>query len=165
MAEAIHTRPFELSPSEYSATMTEVLRKRMVWFDVLAGVLVVVLAKFVVHLEDPLSYVLFPFPIIIGFFRVPFRVRKMADSPTSKRPIGRVTFHVDAEGVLYSSPTAEPVILKWDELRAVKLIGGNYVIDGGFDEFLVHPSAFATVADERAFQTMTKARVKRVGGF
>jgi hypothetical protein len=165
MPEAIHTRPFELAPSEYSATMVQLLRQRMVWFDIFAGILVVVVAKFVIRLQDPLSYFLFPFPIIIGFFRMPFRVRKMAESPNSKRPVGRVTFHVDEEGVLYSSPTAEPVILKWDELRSVRLIGGNYVIDGGFDEFLVHPSAFATAADERAFQSMTKARVKRTGGF
>lgn len=89
----------------------------------------------------------------------------MAEAPTSKRPIGRITFHVDQEGIVYSSPTAEPAILKWDELRSVRLIGGNYVIDGGFDEFLVHPSAFASAADERTFQTMSKAHVKRTGGF
>lgn len=165
MPEAIHTRPFELAPSEYSATMITLLRRRMIGFDVLAGVLVVLVAKLIIRLEDPLAYLLFPFPMIIGFFRMPFRVRKMAEGPNSKRPVGRATFYVNEEEVLYSSPTAEPAILKWDELRSIRLIGGNYVIDGGFDEFLVHPSAFATAADERAFQAMAKERVKRVGGF
>lgn len=163
MAEAIHTRPFELSPSEYSATMIELLRKRMVWFDVLAGVVVVLVAKYVVHLEDVIAIALFPFPLIIGFFRMPFRVRKMVNS--GKRPVGRITFHTDEEGIVYSSAVTEPAILKWDELRSIRLIAGNYVVDGGYDEFLVHPSAFATAMDERAFQEMARKRVKRVGGF
>lgn len=165
MPEAINTRPFELSASEYSATMVALLRKRMVWFDLLAGAITVLLAKYVVHLEDVIAIALFPFPIIIGFFRMPFRVRKMANSPTSKRPIGRVTFHADAEGIVYSSTAAEPAILKWEELRSIRLMADNYVLDAGFDEFLVHPSAFTAAADERAFQEAARQRVKRVGGF
>ncbi|MGV3618250.1 MAG: hypothetical protein ACO1SV_23225 [Fimbriimonas sp.] len=165
MASAIHTRPFELSPTEYAATMIALLRRRMIAFDILAAVIVVLIARYMVLLPWWQAAALFPFPIIIGFVRMPWRVKKMANNPTTGRPVGRITFHVDEEGILYSSPSAEPVILKWDELRSIRLIGGNYVVDGGFDDFLVHPSAFATADDERRFQQMARERVKRIGGF
>jgi hypothetical protein len=165
MAEAIHTRPFEISESEYSRTLVALLRRRMVAFDVLAGLIVTLVARYVVHFEWPVAAAMFPLPAIIGFFRMPRRVRRMAAHPNSARPVGRITLHVDAEGMLYASSAAEPAILKWEEVRSIRLVDGLYVVDGGFDDFLVHPSAFAMAADERQFQETARKRVRRIGGF
>ena len=159
MTEAIHTRPFEFSPSEYTEAMTAFLRRRMFIFDVIAGVIVVVVARFLVHLDWMYVIPLFPLVLIIGFVRMPWRVRKL------QRPVGRITFHIDEEGIVYSSSAIEPAILKWGELKSVRLIGGAYVIDGGFDDFFVHPAAFEGAEDERRFQEMARQRVGRVAGF
>lgn len=165
MTDLIRTRPYEITEKEYVAAMIVHKRAGTVLLDLFAGVLVFAVARFVLNFDLARSFLMAPAPLIIGWFRMPFRVEKIAAHPYSNRPVGSITFSIDEEGIIYASSAVEPSILKWSELRSVKLSGGLYVLDAGFEELLVHPQAFETADDERKFQAETRKHVRKIRGF
>jgi hypothetical protein len=165
MTSSIETRPFEIEKDRFIEASILRMRLRFAAFDLFACLLVYVVLRFVVRVDPLTSILLSPVPLLIGFFRLPGRVRRLAEGPKSPVPVGRVTFHVDAEGIIYSSSAAEPAVVKWDEILSIRLIKGLYFIDVGFDELVVAPSAFATNGDEEKFRREAQSRVKRTGGF
>lgn len=162
MTESIHTQPFEISEEDFVATMIQLLRQRMWGFDFMACVMVYLASYLFIHLPIEQVILVTPGPAIIGYFRMPFRVRKLAKTA---KPMGQITFHADEEGIIYSSSTNEPAVLNWKELKSIKKIARLYVVDAGYDDFLVSSSAFVGATDELNFQTIAKKNTRKVVGF
>lgn len=165
MVGRIDTNAREISEQEYLDATVARARPRAMALDFVASILLFLVAAYVIKLDLPVAAALVPSLMVLGWYRLPGRIRKMADHHTSNRPVGPITFTVDEEGVIYASSAVEPTVLKWPEIRSVTLVKGIYFIDAGFEDLLFHPSAFESSIDEQNFQAELRTRGVRTGGF
>lgn len=164
MSATIRTRSFEVPEAEYIKALVFLQRKRMWIFDVIAAVLTTVVGHYLVGLAWPISIVLAPCVFVLGYLRLPMRVKRQISMSRVSRPHGAITFHIDAEGIIYFSLSNEPAVVKWEEIRRVVRYEKNYWIDAGFDDYLITSDAFETASDELAFQQrLAEKNVKRLG--